>query len=182
MHIAFAQFAGKWADNTMHTVSARIAGEWVASIMPTADVRFVKKWEGSITHTAFAPNVGKWVDRPIMTFYDQFGSRVIYTHDDTHLYLFSGHPVGYLRRDSVYGFDGRHLGWFINGWIYDHYGSPRFFSEKSKGGPLKPLKKLIPLKSLRKLRPLKAMRQLPPLKPVRNLEWSGISVQDFFDL
>lgn len=114
-----------------------------------------------------------------MTFYDQSGSPVVYSHDDTHLYLFSGDPVGYLRRDSVYGFNGRHFGWFLNGWIYDHGGSPLFFSEKCKGGPLKPLKQVTPLKSVRKLRPLKSLRQLPPLKPLRTLAWSGITVEVF---
>ncbi len=45
------------------------------------------------------------------TFYDESGSAVAYSDDGTHIYLFSGQPVAYFQRDSVYSFGGRHLGW-----------------------------------------------------------------------
>jgi hypothetical protein len=43
------------------------------------------------------------------------------------LYDGSGKPVAYLDSDAaepggfmVYGFNGKHLGWFVNGVIWDH--------------------------------------------------------------
>jgi hypothetical protein len=41
---------------------------------------------------------------------------------DTTIYLWSGKPMAYLDKNSVYGFNGKHLGWFIKGAIYDHDG------------------------------------------------------------
>jgi hypothetical protein len=115
------------------------------------------------------------------TFYDQAGSPVAYTDDGKHIFLFSGQPVAYLHRDSVYSFDGQHLGWVRNGWIYDHNGCGVFFSDDSSGGPLKPFKQFKPFKSFKMLMPLKALRQLPPLKPLWSIYWSDIPVQKFFN-
>jgi hypothetical protein len=46
--------------------------------------------------------------------------------DEMTIYLWTGKPVAYLQRDSdgydVYGFNGNHLGWFLQGAIWDHGG------------------------------------------------------------
>lgn len=48
--------------------------------------------------------------------------------DELTIYLWSGRPVAYLEKDReggyhVYGFNGKHLGWFVRGVIRDHEGS-----------------------------------------------------------
>ena len=55
-------------------------------------------------------------------FYDHDGQPIAYTQDRVHIYTFSGDPVAYLDGDSVYSFSGKHLGWFVDGWIRDNYG------------------------------------------------------------
>lgn len=115
------------------------------------------------------------------TFYDITGSLIAYIEDGKNIYLFSGEPVGYLDNDSIYSFSWKHLGWFIDGWIFDHSGGRVFFSENSIGGPVKPMIKLRPLKHLKQLKPLKSIKQLKPLKPIKQLMWSNISGIDFFD-
>ena len=57
------------------------------------------------------------------------GNAVAYiaVSDDMTIYLWGGKPVAYLESDSgsdfhVYGFNGKHLGWFINGAIWNHNG------------------------------------------------------------
>jgi hypothetical protein len=115
------------------------------------------------------------------TFYDESGSAVAYSDDDTHVYRFSGQPVAYFQGDSVYSFGGRHLGWYMDGWIYDPGGLPLFFSEDSKGGPLRPLRRSQPMKSPKTVMPMKAQRPTAPLPPMLGLGWSNLTAQDFFN-
>jgi 4-fold beta-flower domain-containing protein len=45
---------------------------------------------------------------------------------------------------SVYGFDGRHLGWFVEGWIRDHHGACVYYTDHATGGPVRPARRLVP--------------------------------------
>jgi hypothetical protein len=45
------------------------------------------------------------------------------------VYAFCGLALGYLDGDSVYSFRGRHLGWWEDGWIFDHHGARALFTE-----------------------------------------------------
>jgi len=59
------------------------------------------------------------------TLFDKNGEAVAYIRDDYHetVYMWDGYPVAYLYNDQhVYGFNGRHLGWFINEVIYNGQG------------------------------------------------------------
>ena len=53
------------------------------------------------------------------------GEPIAYISDDLNrtIYLWDGHPVAYLYGYHVYGFNGRHLGWFINDIVYDSDGA-----------------------------------------------------------
>src|SRR5439155_12132726 len=42
--------------------------------------------------------------------------------DDSTIYLWNGEPVAYLVSQNIYGFNGKHLGWFIKGVVYNHDG------------------------------------------------------------
>ena len=52
------------------------------------------------------------------------GEPVAYISDDLSkvIYLWDGHPVAYLYSYHIYGFNGIHLGWFIDGIVYDPSG------------------------------------------------------------
>jgi len=59
------------------------------------------------------------------TLFDAQGESVAYLTDDYDrtIYLWDGHPVAYLyEQRHVYGFNGRHLGWFIDQILYDENG------------------------------------------------------------
>lgn len=117
-----------------------------------------------------------------ITFYNSYGAPIAYLDSDgVHIFGFDGTPLGYLKNEKVYNFEGRFLGWFENGWLYDLTNSPTFFTEEAKGGPLKPLKQLKPLKGLKQLKPLKGLKELTPLKPLRSLNWSEFSDEMYFD-
>lgn len=64
-----------------------------------------------------------------VTLFSSTGKAVAYiaADDELTIYLWSGNPVAYLDKDSsggyhVYGFNGKHLGWFVKGIIRDHQG------------------------------------------------------------
>ncbi len=62
-----------------------------------------------------------------ISLYDPHGVAVAYIADDLTVYIWDGDPTAYLsgsdHRFSIYAFNGMHLGWFINGIVYDHSGN-----------------------------------------------------------
>jgi len=70
----------------------------------------------------------------------------------------------------VWGFNGKHLGWFEDGIIRD-----------LKGYALGCIKGAVdinynpqPLKGQKQLRPLKSLKELEPIKPLKIDEWSSL--------
>ena len=60
------------------------------------------------------------------TIYDKNGQPVAYVADDYSrtIYLWDGEPVAYVYEDvHVYGFNGRHLGWFRDDVLYSPDGT-----------------------------------------------------------
>lgn len=116
-----------------------------------------------------------------MVFYDNHGRPTAYTEDGTHIYLFTGEPVAYFDRDTVYGYNGRHFGWFENGWIRDLNGYCVFFSENVTGsGPVKPVRCVCPVKSVKQVRPVKCVKEVRRIHAVNCLSWSQLSGKQFF--
>lgn len=117
-----------------------------------------------------------------MTFYNKNGEPIAYAEDGEHIYLFTGEPVAYFHGDAVYGFNGKHLGWFENGWIRDLHGLCVFYSGDASGsGPLKPVKNVKPVKSVKSVRPVKSVREVKSVKSVKSLSWSNLSGRHFFN-
>ncbi len=59
------------------------------------------------------------------TLFNKKGDPVAFISDDYNetLYLTDGFPVAYLyNQNHVYGINGRHLGWWIEGILYNHDG------------------------------------------------------------
>jgi hypothetical protein len=59
-----------------------------------------------------------------ITLFDYDGTPVAYidTDEDLTIFLWNGTPVAYLSQSSVYGFNGKHLGWFKKGIVWDREG------------------------------------------------------------
>ena len=111
---------------------------------------------------AFAPQLAHAADVPLL---DSSGERIAYIADsDSTIYLWEGRPVAYLRADSaggddVYGFNGRHLGWFVNGMIWNHTGRPSCTTKDALPH------RLNPLKGLKGAKPARAAREIAPIRP-----------------
>ena len=85
--------------------------------------------------------------------------------DEMTIYLWSGKPVAYLEKDSdggyhVYGFNGKHLGWFVKGVVWDHEGN-------GSCGVKEVLRttEFEPFKAFKQFKPFKAFTQFAPYRP-----------------
>lgn len=115
------------------------------------------------------------------TLYDVDGRPIAYCDDGHHLYAFSGSPLAYLDSDSVYAFQGHHLGWWDRGWVRDHFGACVFFTEAAAGGGTSlPDVHPRPAKGAKRPRPVAAYRLPKPVRTVDASSWSLRSGMQFF--
>lgn len=116
-----------------------------------------------------------------LVFYDKEGRAVAYTPDREHIYAFPGIPLAYREGSSVYTFTGEHLGWWEQGWLWDHAGAAALFVGRALGGPARPPTRETP----RPGRPWKLPRRMhqesAPPQPSPVAEWSPRSGLHFFD-
>jgi hypothetical protein len=96
--------------------------------------------------------------------------------DGSTFYLWSGEPVAYLDDESIFGFNGKHLGWYHNGLVYDHEGGIVGAARATLEEP----PDAAPPRSLKNLKPLKGLKELKPLKPVFGRSWSELPARVFF--
>ncbi len=123
--------------------------------------------------------------------FDSTGSAVAYISVDTNpylqnemtLYLWSGTPCAYLLGErfcddeNIYGFNGNHLGWFRNGFVYDHKGCVVAALAENLRGPVKATS-AKGLKELKQSQPL--VNERMPLKPPFLKTWSKTPATAFF--
>lgn len=109
-----------------------------------------------------------------ITLYDESGEVVAWidTDRDNNIHLWGGEAVAYLYGQSIYGFNGQHLGWFKKGIVRDHDGCQVGFEK----GALNKQTRLEGFRFLRKNPPQKASRQLPPFEPLPKNQWSKMSL------
>jgi hypothetical protein len=104
--------------------------------------------------------------------------------DDDVVFLWGGRPVAIVDDESasLYGFDGRHLGWFVEGWIRDHDGACVYYTDEASGGPVRPVRRTRPKRGARTARPRPRARQSPPPRHANQRVWSSLAVGGaFFD-
>ncbi|HXR37844.1 MAG TPA: hypothetical protein VN776_02060 [Terracidiphilus sp.] len=113
--------------------------------------------------------VGRGANEDV-TLYDKNGNPVAYISpsEEMNIYLWSGRPVAYLSEKDIYGFNGKHLGWFEDGKIYDHSGRVVGTTAEAtvvaiKAEPAKPFKQFAPFK---------AFQQFAPFQPFLGLTWA----------
>jgi hypothetical protein len=113
--------------------------------------------------------------------YDSKGRPVAYVADDFTIYLWSGKPVAYLYSGNgathVYGFNGKHLGWFDRGLIRDSEGDGACGVKSVIRLP-----QIEPIKSIKEIKPIKSIREIPPIKPVSSMTWGDVPCSIFLAL
>jgi hypothetical protein len=112
------------------------------------------------------------------TLFNKNGKPVAYIADDGEtIYLWDGRPVAYIHEDRLYGWNGKPLGWFVNGTVFDIYGLRSGFI-KSKS-PI--ATEVEPLKAAKRLKPAKGKGQSQVIKPVLCYGYSNKSLEDLLE-
>jgi len=109
--------------------------------------------------------------------YDGAGRAAGFIGSDGTIYLWSGRPVAYLDRYltndvHVYGFNGRHLGWFARGVIRDHRGDAACATRDVIRMP-----QPGPFKGVREFPPMRQPKEPPPFAPFPTFNWSRDSCE-----
>ena len=112
------------------------------------------------------------------TLFEPNGTPVAYLayDDENTFYLWNGTPAAYLETDNlIYGFNGKHLGWYEEGIIRDLKGRKVGFNEKT----LTAYAKYEPYKSYKKYKPYKSYQKYSKTKPTYKTSVSDITLSQF---
>lgn len=113
-------------------------------------------------------------------FFDPKGAAAVYFEisdpERTFYFWSEGTPACYMDEDSLYGFNGKHLGWLRDGAVYDHDGNVVVATAARFKDPVE----LPPPKAPKEYKPYKDYKEHRPYKPVFNHAWSKIAARAFF--
>jgi hypothetical protein len=115
--------------------------------------------------------------------YDPQGNPLAYIDckDQYSIYLWDGTGVAYLYLNNnlfhIYNYNGNHLGWFVNGIIYDHDGSIVGCGKDICAI----MYQFEPQKEFKKMKPIKKMKNGEPYTPMVNGLWSDITLALFLN-
>ena len=119
----------------------------------------------SLLILVFASSVARAADE--VSLFDGAGRATAYiaVNDELTIYMWSGKPVAYLKKDSdgghhVYGFNGKHLGWFVKGAIWDHSGKASCAVKQVLRSA-----EFEPFKSFKEFKPFKSFAEFAPFRP-----------------
>lgn len=82
-------------------------------------------------------------------------------NDDSTIYLWGGTPVAYLEGEEIFGFNGRHLGWFVDGYVRGPGGRMAGFTEETISITARPVR-VAPPRGVKRTRPV----PIPPIPPL----------------
>jgi hypothetical protein len=100
---------------------------------------------------------------------------IVVADEERTIYLWEGKAVAYLDYNEagdldVFGFNGKHLGWFIDGLLRDHDGNVACAVKQRVGRPV-----TEPPKPFKRQKPFLNFRNFPPLLPTFTDAWSATS-------
>ena len=116
-----------------------------------------------------------------ITLFNSSGEATAYidTDEELTIYLWNGKPLAYLvsNGDSfhIYGFNGKHLGWYEEGIVRDHNGYAVGFQE----GATTIYTHYEPYKSYQQYKPYKSYKEYAPYKPYYRSNFSNESLSLF---
>lgn len=110
-----------------------------------------------------------------VTLFDRRGKAIAYiaADEDRTIYMWDGTPVAYILHKGetyhIYGFNGKHIGWFENGFVRDHRGDVVGCIE----GITRMICEVEPLKSMKQDKPHKKRMDEPSIKTTTTKFWSN---------
>ena len=123
-----------------------------------------------LTFVISVTSFGQYGSKEISLF-DKEGDAKAYIADDLTIYLWDGDPVAYLSNSNntwhVYGFNGNHLGWYINGIIYDNDG----YAVGAQKDATNMITSIEGIKGIKSIKPIKSIKEIVPIKPILSRSW-----------
>jgi len=115
-----------------------------------------------------------------ISLFDSSAKATAYVAEELTIYLWSGKPVAYLSEDDaggfhIYGFNGKHLGWFVAGVVRGHKGKAVGAVKEAFVTP----PAFEPFKSFKQFKPFKAFKEFAPFRPMFTKIWSDIPFKLF---
>jgi hypothetical protein len=113
-----------------------------------------------------------------ITLFNKHGKPVAYiAKDGETIYTWDGVAIAYLNEDKIYGWNGKQLGWFANGTVFDIYGlRSGFIHSKS---PI--VTQVEPIKSGKKFKKMRQVKHIPLVKPVLCYGFSTKNLEDLLE-
>lgn len=119
-----------------------------------------------------------------ITLYDKNTEAIAYIDygDEVTVYTFEGEPVAYIEsKDQVYGFNGRLLGWYSDGVMYDQtYHAVGAKHGIARGGVNTVSTHAEKLKGVKQVKPIKSVKGNDFEHPLLLDSWSKTTLTDFF--
>jgi hypothetical protein len=115
-----------------------------------------------------------------ISLFDSTGEAKAYIdfNEDATIFLWDGTPVAFIENDRndlcVFGFNGRFLGWYENGIIYDKQG----YVVGSKKGVMNMIYRIERIKSIQRITPIRLITSITPIKPFWKNSWSSSSLTE----
>ena len=113
---------------------------------------------------------GQYGNKEISLF-DKEGEAKAYIADDLTIYLWDGTPVAYLSNSNstwhIYGFNGNHLGWYINGILYDKDG----YAVGAQKDATSMITSIEGIKGIKSIKPIKSIKEIAPIQPIISRSW-----------
>ena len=119
-----------------------------------------------------------------ITLYDENKEAIAYIdyNDEATIYTFEGEPVAYIElEEQVYGFNGKLLGWYSNGVLYDQtYHAVGAKHGIARGGINTVITKVEKIKGVKQIKPIKSAKGNDYVHPVLFDSWSKTTLTEFF--
>ncbi len=114
--------------------------------------------------------------------YNRYGRPELRLLQNGRLVTFGGKSAGFLKNQGVYDYSGRHLSWYENGVLRDHWGDAVGFGEHPTDylSPIFPIKAIKPIPSIVKIEQIRPITQIPPIKPIKSFNWSRLTPISLF--
>jgi len=112
------------------------------------------------------------------TLFGAQGEPIAYIEDssDKTIFTFNGEPLAYIdESNNVYGYNGKHLGWFEDQVMWDHSGNRVGFTKATCPA----FTQFEPFKGFKQFKPFKSFKQFAPFKPFRGNGLSSKGLLEF---
>lgn len=115
--------------------------------------------------------------------YNRFGKPIFRIFSNGRIVTFGGKSAGFLQGDSLYNYQGKHVGWYSEGLVRDHNGHVVGFGENVTDTihPFLPFKQFKPFADLTQFEPFRPFTQFEPFRPFKSFIWSNIGLENIFN-